>query len=50
MARIGGRSTAHAWIGGLLCLGVIAGLGFLALPMLPVLEQYVGDLLASFGG
>jgi len=50
MARIGGRSTAHAWIGGLLCLAVVAGLCFLAMPMLPVLDQYFRDLMASFGG
>ncbi|MDR6866698.1 hypothetical protein J2Y69_001291 [Microbacterium resistens] len=48
MARIGGRNTALAWIAGIVCLGVVVGLGYLAAPMLPAIGQYLGDLLASW--
>ncbi|MBN9157207.1 MULTISPECIES: hypothetical protein [unclassified Microbacterium] len=45
MARIGGRSTPLAWLAGVVCAGVVAGLMYLAAPMGPVMLKYFGDLL-----
>jgi len=47
MARIGGRSTWLAVPAGLLCVGVVAGLVWLALPMVPVSVTWVGDTLRA---
>ncbi|MBS1698935.1 MAG: hypothetical protein JST25_11105 [Actinobacteria bacterium] len=44
MARIGGRNTPLAWLSGVVCAGVIAGLVYLAAPMGPVMMTYFGDL------
>ncbi|MDQ4214183.1 hypothetical protein [Microbacterium capsulatum] len=45
MARIGGRNTAVAWLAGLFCAGVVAGLFYLAAPMGPVMLKYFADAL-----
>lgn len=45
MARVGGRNAAMSWIAGLFCAAVVAALLWLALPMGPMLVQYVGDTL-----
>lgn len=50
MARIGGRSTPVAWLVGALCVGVIAGLGYLAIPMLPAVGDYVTFMLRALPG
>ncbi|MBS1672873.1 MAG: hypothetical protein JSS74_02785 [Actinobacteria bacterium] len=47
MARIGGRNAVLAWLVGVLCAGVIAGLLYLAAPMGPVMMQYVSSLLGQ---
>ncbi len=47
MARIGGRSSAAAWFGGVLCAGVIAGLVVLAAPAIPAGVAIAGDILRS---
>lgn len=43
MARIGGRSNWLAVPAGMLCIGVVAALVWLALPMFPVALAWVGD-------
>ncbi|MBN9177704.1 MAG: hypothetical protein J0I43_10100 [Microbacterium sp.] len=43
MAKVGGRNAAFAWIVGLVCLGVVGVLGFLALPLIPASVAWVGD-------
>ena len=45
MARIGGRNTGIAWLAGVFCTGVIAGLVYLAAPMGPVMVNYFSGLL-----
>lgn len=47
MARVGGRSPAMSWIVGVLCTAVVAGLLWFALPMGPVMVQFVGDTLRT---
>ncbi|MGO1508836.1 MAG: hypothetical protein ACTHZW_12405 [Microbacteriaceae bacterium] len=47
MARADGRNLALSWIAGLICTGVVAALVWLALPMGPVMVQYVGDTLRT---
>ena len=47
MARIAGRSTWLAVPAGMLCLGVVAGLVWLALPMVPTSVAWVGDTLRA---
>ena len=47
MARIGGRNSWVAVPAGLLCLAVVAGLVYLALPMLPVSLLWAGDTLRA---
>ena len=47
MARVGGRNLAISWIAGLLCAGVVAGLVWLALPIMPAMAAFVGDTLRS---
>lgn len=47
MARIPGRSSWLAWPAGLLCAAVVAGLVWLALPMVPVAVAWVGDTLRT---
>jgi len=47
MARVGGRNTALSWIAGLFCAGVVAVLLWLAVPMGPVMVQFVGDTLRT---
>lgn len=49
MARTGGRNSFVAWAVGLLCLGVIAGLVYLAAPMGPVMLRYAADVLGIVG-
>lgn len=45
MARVGGRNSWIAVPAGLICAGVVAGLVWLALPMVPVTVQWMGDTL-----
>ncbi|WP_164861810.1 hypothetical protein [Microbacterium sp. CPCC 204701] len=45
MARIGGRNSWIAVPAGLLCAAVVAGLAYLALPMVPVTVTWIGDTL-----
>jgi hypothetical protein len=47
MARIAGRSNWVAWPAGMLCLAVVAALGWLSLPMIPGAVQWAGDALRS---
>lgn len=47
MARIGGRNTVVTWMVGVLCVGVIVALLYLASPMGPVLLGYVTDVLGA---
>ncbi|MGF3057028.1 hypothetical protein [Microbacterium sp. YY-01] len=51
MARVGGRSSFLAWFAGIVCAGVIVGLLWLAIPVMPDAVQFVGDMLRStYGG
>ncbi|MGV9194669.1 hypothetical protein ACQ143_10045 [Microbacterium sp. MC2] len=43
MARVAGRNAVFAWIVGLLCAGVVAGLAYLALPLLPATVDWVAQ-------
>lgn len=47
MARVGGRNSAISWIVGILCVGVIAGLVWFTLPLMPTMAEFVGDGLRS---
>lgn len=47
MARVGGRNRAMSWIAGISCAAVIAALIWLAMPMGPVMIEYVGDTLRA---
>ena len=47
MARADGRNLAMSWIAGVICTGVVAALLWLALPMGPVMVQFVGDTLRT---
>ena len=44
---MGGRNLAISWIAGLLCAGVIAGLVWFAIPIVPAVAEFVGDGLRS---
>lgn len=43
MARVGGRNLAISWIAGILCTGVVVGLFWFALPIVPEMAAFVGD-------
>ncbi len=45
MARIGGRSVWFSWFVGIVCVGVVAGLVFLAGPMVPAVVDWSGQAL-----
>lgn len=45
MARVGGRNSWIAVPAGFVCAAVVAGLAYLALPMVPVSVAWVGDTL-----
>jgi len=47
MARIGGRNAVFAWIVGIVCAATIAGLAFLAVPLLPASFTWLTGTLAS---
>ncbi|WP_186307542.1 hypothetical protein [Microbacterium sp. 1.5R] len=47
MARVGGRNLAMSWIAGLLCTGVVLGLVWFAIPIVPALASFAGDTLRS---
>lgn len=47
MARADGSNLAMRWIAGVICTGVVAALLWLALPMGPVMVQFVGDTLRT---
>lgn len=36
-----------SWFAGIVCAGIVGGLVWLSLPMLPVLAQLAGDVLRS---
>lgn len=44
---MGGRNTALSWLAGLFCAGVVAALVWLAVPMGPIMVQFVGDTLRT---
>lgn len=47
MARANGSNMALSWIAGVICIAVVAALLWLAVPMGPVMVQFVGDTLRS---
>lgn len=47
MARIGGRNLWLAWPAGLVCLGVVGALVYLATPAVPGTIRFVGDTLRA---
>ncbi|WP_298039667.1 hypothetical protein [uncultured Microbacterium sp.] len=47
MARVAGRSPVLSWLAGIFCAGVVIVLLWLAIPMGPVLIDYLGDALRS---
>jgi len=47
MARADGSNMALSWIAGVICTAVVAALLWLAIPMGPVMVQFVGDTLRS---
>ncbi len=47
MARIGGRNNWLAVPAGLLCVAIVAGLVYLAVPMVPVSLAWAGDTLRT---
>lgn len=47
MSQVSGRNLAFSWIAGVFCIAVVAGLLWIALPMGPVMVQFVGDTLRS---
>lgn len=44
---MGGRNLAISWIAGVLCTGVVLGLLWFALPIVPAMAQFVGDGMRS---
>ena len=44
-ARVGGRNLAVSWIVGILCAAVVGALVWFAIPLAPVLVEYVGAML-----
>lgn len=44
---MGGRNLAMSWLVGLFCIALVAVLLWLALPMGPVMVQFVGDTLRT---
>lgn len=44
---MGGRNLAISWIAGVLCTGVVLGLVWFALPIVPAMAQFVGDGMRS---
>lgn len=44
---MGGRNLAISWIAGVLCAGVVLGLLWFALPIVPAMAQFVGDGMRS---
>lgn len=47
MARIGGRNLAMSWIAGVFCTGVVLGLLWFAIPIMPTMAAFVGDALRA---
>ncbi|CAD5141117.1 MULTISPECIES: hypothetical protein [Microbacterium] len=47
MARVGGRNLGMSWFAGIVCAGIVAGLVWLSLPMVPILAQFAGDALRN---
>ncbi len=47
MARIGGRNAVFAWVVGIVCAATVAGLAFLAMPMIPASFGWVMGTLTS---
>lgn len=46
-ARVGGRNLAISWIVGLLCMGIVGTLLWVALPAVPVLVGMIGATLGE---
>ena len=49
MARLGGRSTWFAWLTGLCCLAIVAGLIGLAAPLGPVVADWTTRTAGALG-
>lgn len=47
MARLGGRNAPFAWVVGILCAAIVAGLAFLAIPMVPVVTDWAVQTLSG---
>lgn len=47
MAQADGRNLGMSWVAGIICVGVVASLIWLAVPMGPVLVEFVGDTLRT---
>ncbi len=47
MAQTGGRSTWFAWLVGVVCLGIVAALAWLAVPALPGVSDWISDTLRA---
>lgn len=47
MAQADGRNLGMSWFAGIVCVGVVAALVWLAAPMGPVLIDFVGDTLRT---
>jgi hypothetical protein len=47
VAKIGGRNTAFAWLVGVVALAVVAGLVWLAAPMVPLVFGWTGQVVDS---
>lgn len=45
---MGGRNLAVSWIAAVLCAGVIGGLLWFALPIVPAIVEFVGGVLRDF--
>lgn len=48
MAQVAGRNLAVSWVAGALCATVIGVLLWFALPIVPVLVEFVGAALRDF--
>ncbi|MDN3310419.1 hypothetical protein QWJ90_05720 [Microbacterium oryzae] len=45
---IGGRNLVATWIGGIVILVVVAGIGWAALPFLPVVGDWIVGVVGFF--
>lgn len=47
---MGGRNLTISWIAGVLCVGVVLGLVWLSLPLMPSMAEFIGDGLRGLLG